>query len=53
MTAAAFATVLAIAVLHTLVAPFGADVVGEGLGELGDVGGDVVFADAGICEGFL
>lgn len=37
---------LAVAVIHALVAPLGADVVWEGLGIFGDVGADVVGTDA-------
>jgi hypothetical protein len=44
------ARVGAIAVLNTLVAPFLADVVGEGQGVLGDVGLLSIAADAAIGE---
>jgi hypothetical protein len=47
------ARVGAIAVLNTLVAPFLADVVGEGQGVLGDVGLLSIAADAAIGESIL
>lgn len=42
---------VAVAVGDALLAPFGADVVGEGLGVFGDVGANSVVADAGVGEG--
>ena len=42
---------VAVAVGDALLAPLRADVVREGLGVLGDVGGDSVVADAGVGEG--
>lgn len=47
------ARVTARAVVHTLIICFSADVVGDGLGVLGCVGGDVVAADALVGEGLL
>lgn len=46
------AGVVTAAVLYALGAPFGANVEGEGLGVLCDVGGDAVVADAGIGKCF-
>lgn len=40
-------------VVDTLVICFGANVVGDGLGVLGCVGGDVIAADALVGEGLL
>jgi len=37
--------------IDTLGAPFGADVVGDGLRVHGEVGGDAVITDAGVSEG--
>lgn len=45
------AVAVAVAVGHALRAPFLADVVGQGLGVFGDVGGAAVGADAGVGEG--
>jgi hypothetical protein len=47
----ALARTVAGAVGDALVAPFLADVEGEGLGVFGDVGGEAVGADAGVGEG--
>ena len=52
-TAAVGAGVIAVAVGYTLVAPFLADVEGKRLRVLGNVGGDAVFADAGVGQRIL
>jgi len=50
-TTAVGAGAIAAAVLDALGAPFSADVIGDGLGVLGDVRSDTVVADAGVYEG--
>lgn len=49
-TASVGACVVAVAAGDTLVAPFLADVEGESLRVLGDVGGDAVFANARVGQ---
>jgi len=51
LEAVGLAALSAVAGLHALGAPLGADVVGDGLGVHGDVGGDAIVADARIVEG--
>ena len=51
--ASILAGVVVVAVVDTLGAPLCADVVGQGLGELGDVGRDVVLADARVDQRVL
>ena len=51
LRAVGLALVVTVAVRLALDAPFLADVVGEGLAVLGQVGGEAVGADAGVGEG--
>lgn len=53
LTAGGHAGVVAAAVFGALNNPSLADVEGQGLRELGDVGGDAVFADAAVGQGIL
>lgn len=53
VTAAGDAGVVAATVVGALVAPLLADEERKGLRELGDVGGDAVFADAAVGQRIL
>ena len=50
VTAFGSAGAVAVAVLHALRAPLGADEVGEGLRVLSDVGGDAIIAHAAVRQ---
>lgn len=45
--------VVVAAVLHTLVAPFSANEVGQCQGVLGDIGLEAITADAAVLKSFL
>lgn len=53
LDAGGLAGVDVVAALDALLAPFDADVEGDGQAVLGHVGGETVAADAVVCERFL